>query len=63
MLFLHSRVTRGNDDQIAVDAVADESLLAVENDLVAVFHSRCFHCRQITAGVGLRHGYRCDDIA
>ena len=63
MLLFDFRIACRHDDKIAVDAVADEGLLSVEHDMIAVFHGRCFHFSQIAACVWLRHGNRSDNVA
>ena len=51
------------DQQVAVDPVADEGLLAVENDLAARFDRRRLDRGQIAPGVRLGHRDRRDDVA
>ena len=56
-------IAGGQDQEVAVDPVADEGLLAVEDDLVAVLHGRGLDRGQVAPGVGFRHGDRRDDVA
>ncbi len=63
MLLFDFRITGSHDDKVAVDAVADKGLLAVEHYMITIFHGRCFHFGQIAARVWLCHGNRRDNIA
>ena len=49
--------------EVAVDPVADEGLLAVDDDRVALFNGRRLDRRQVAPRIRLRHGDRRDDVA
>ena len=56
-------VAGSEDKQVAVDPVADEGLLAVDHDLVALFHGRRFHRGKVAPRVWFRHRDCGDDVA
>ena len=56
-------VPGGQDQQVAVDAVADKGLLPVDDHVVPVLDRGGPHGGQVAPGVGLGHGDGGDDVA
>ena len=60
---VHRRIPGGQNQQVAVDAVADKGLLPIDDHLIALLDCRGLDRRQVTARIRFRHGDSGNDIA